>query len=267
MMRLTGRVAIVTGGAGGLGSATVERLAAEGAKVVVADINEAGAKAIAKKQGDPAIAIRYDARDNASVQAMIEGTVAHFGRIDILCNNAALLTPETLASDTTATEIPLETWDAVMAVNVRSHLVASRCAIPHMIRVGKGSIINIASGSGLAGDVARIAYGTSKAALMSLTRYVATQYGKQGVRCNAIAPGLILTETAKMATPELLELMSHHTLTPQLGEPRDVAALAAFLASDDAAYITGQTISCDGGLYAHQPQTAEVNAFFRAQSH
>jgi len=264
-MRLQDKVAIITGGAGGLGSATAARLVAEGAKVAIADINAAGATEVAERYGDQAIAVAYDAADNESIRKMIEAVAAEFGRIDILHNNAALITEATAKFDSTAIDIPFEIWDDVMAVNVRSYLAACKYAIPHMLRGGGGSIINMASGSGLGGDVTRIAYGTSKGAVVALTKYVATQYGKQGVRCNAIAPGLILTEATRRTSPELLNIMRNHILTPRLGKPEDIAALVAFLASEEAGYITGQTISCDGGHLAHLPQTAEVEAFFKAE--
>jgi NAD(P)-dependent dehydrogenase (short-subunit alcohol dehydrogenase family) len=263
--RLENKVAIITGGAGGLGSATAERFVAEGAKVVIADIHAEGAKTVAARFGDSAMPFVLDAADTDSVRAMVEATVDHFGRLDILDNNAALITEATTTLDTTATDVPFEIWDDIMAVNVRSYLAGCKFAIPHMLKQGGGAIINIASGSGIAGDITRITYGTSKAAVIALTKYVATQYGKQGIRCNAIAPGLILTEATNRASPELVQLMLKHVCTPRFGEPEDIAALAAFLASDEAGYITGQTISCDGGHLIHLPQTAEIDAWLKGQ--
>ncbi|MDB5686985.1 MAG: short-chain dehydrogenase/reductase [Rhizorhabdus sp.] len=266
MKRLENKVAVITGGAGGLGAATAARMVAEGARVVIADIDSDRANDVAARFGDKAIAIAFDAANTESVRALIEGAAEHFGRLDILDNNAALITDATSQFDTTATEIPFEIWDDIMGVNVRSFLAGCKYAIPHMLKNGGGSIINIASGSGLAGDIQRIAYGTSKAAVIALTKYVATQYGKEGIRCNAIAPGLILTEATKHASPELVAMMLKHVLTPRFGEPEDIASLATFLASDEAGYITGQTISCDGGQLAHLPQTAEIDAWMKAQA-
>jgi len=258
MRRLEGRIAIVTGGAGGIGAATARRLSDEGAAVVVADIDRAAAELVASQIGGDASAFHFDAGDAASIEALIEATVARYGKLDILHNNAALTRPEVVRSDSTAPQISLEVWDAVMNVNLRGYLVGCKLAIPHMLRSGGGAIVNTASGSGLAGDLSRIAYGTSKAGIMSLTRYVATQHGRQGIRCNAIAPGLIVTESTRSAVPELLSIIARHVLTPRLGKPEDVAALVAFLASDEAGFINGETICCNGGSLIHQPHMADL---------
>lgn len=258
MRRLEDRIAIVTGGAGGIGEATARRLTDEGAKVIVADIDGAGAERVASQLGSGASAFQFDAGAADSIQALIEAATSRHGRLDILHNNAALTTPEVVRSDTTAPEISLEVWDAVMNVNLRAYLVACKFAIPLMLENGGGAIINTASGSGLVGDLSRIAYGTSKAGIMSLTRYVATQHGRQGIRCNAIAPGLIVTQSTRAAVPELLSIIAKHVLTPRLGKPEDVAALVAFLASDEAGFINGETICCNGGSLIHQPHMADL---------
>lgn len=258
MQRFAGKVAIVTGGAGGIGTATVERLVAEGARVVVADIEQAPAEAVAARFGDHALAVTFDAADNASIEALVQQTVSRYRRLDILCNIAALTGTDSVTLDVAAVDIALDFWDVSMAINVRSHLAACKFAIPHMIQGGGGAIVNMTSGSGIAGDLVRTAYGASKAALSSITRYVATQYGKAGVRCNAVAPGLVLTEAAKRNVPEMVESMKRHILTRELGEPADIASLVAFLASEEARYITGQTISIDGGLLSHVPQIVDM---------
>jgi NAD(P)-dependent dehydrogenase (short-subunit alcohol dehydrogenase family) len=258
MRRLEGRVAIVTGGAGGIGSATAHRLTSEGARVVVADINLGRAREVALAVGNNALAVEYDAADAASIKALIDTTIQACGRLDILHNNAAVTAPEKQSQDTTAVDIPFEIWELTLRVNLTSYLAASKYALPHMITRGSGAIINTASGSGSHGDLARIGYGTSKAAIINLTRYIATQHGRQGIRCNAISPGLILTAAAEKTVPELLQMISEHVLTTRLGRPEDVAALVAFLASDDAAYINGQNITCDGGMTAHQPHVADL---------
>ncbi len=257
MKRLDGKVAIITGGAGGIGSASAARFIAEGARVVIADLFEDRAREVAERLGENAIPMFYDAGDDASIDAAIGETVARLGRLDILFNNAAVTDIRVQATDTTATDIPLEVWDQTMAVNVRGVMYGSRVAIPHMLKVGGGSIINTASDSGLAGDIARVAYGTSKGAVITLTKYIAVQYGRQGIRCNAIAPGVILTDQMKKL-PVLANAIFRHVVTPRLGLPQDIAALAAFLAADESAYITGQTICCDGGHLAHQPQIADM---------
>ncbi|CAN5239968.1 glucose 1-dehydrogenase [soil metagenome] len=258
MRRLEGKIAIVTGGAGGIGSATARRLASEGATTVIADIDLERAKATAAAIGQGATAAYYDAETVETVEALVASTVARFGRLDILLNNAAITTAQIQSEDTTAVDITFETWDRVMAVNLRGYLAGCKYAIPEMLKVGGGAIINTASGSGLVGDLSRIGYGTSKAGVIALTRFIATQYGRQGVRCNAVAPGLILTEAAKEGVPELIEMIQNHVLTPRLGKPEDVAAVVAFLASEDAGFINGETIVCNGGSLAHQPHSHDL---------
>jgi len=258
MQRLTGKVAIVTGGGGGIGAAVAARLVQEGALVAVADLFEASARKAAAPLGESAIAVQFDAADAASVQAMIERTVAHFGRLDVLHNNAALTDPERQNQDTTATDIPLDIWNATMTVNVTGYLLGCKYAIPHMIKAGGGSIINTASGSGVAGDLARIAYGSSKGAIIAMTKYVATQYGRQNIRCNAIAPGVILTAALEATVPGLKEMIARHVLTPRFGTPEDIGALVAFLASDESGYITGESIGINGGSLSHQPHYADL---------
>jgi len=257
-MRLAGKVAIVTGGGGGIGAAVCRRFVDEGARVAVADISQAAAERAAGPLGGSAIAVRFDAADAQSVRAMVEATVERFGRLDILHNNAALTDPELQGKDTTATDIPLEIWNATMTINVTGYLLGCKYAIPHMIATGGGSIINTTSGSGLVGDLARIAYGSSKAAVIGLTRYVATQHGRDNIRCNAIAPGVILTEALERTVPGLKEIIMPHLLTTRFGTPEDVAALAAFLASEESGYITAQTIAINGGSLSHQPHYADL---------
>jgi NAD(P)-dependent dehydrogenase (short-subunit alcohol dehydrogenase family) len=265
MERLKDRVAIVTGGAGGIGSATVRRFVQEGALVVIADIVEEGARALASELSGRATAIKVDSGDVDSVAAMIKATVEKFGRLDILHNNAALLDHETLAKDTTAPDIPLEVWDATFRVNLKGYLAACKFAIPQMIKQGGGVIINTSSTSGLSGENNLIAYSAAKAGIISLTRTIALQHGRQNIRCNAIAPGLIVTPRAQQTASGYLDMIARHVLTPRLGRAEDVAASAAFLASDDAAFITGQTISCDGGYLVHQPHYADYNDWAASQ--
>ncbi|MFA7555713.1 MAG: SDR family oxidoreductase [Spongiibacteraceae bacterium] len=257
MSRLQNKVALVAGGATGIGAACARRYVAEGARVIIGDLNIAQATILATELGDAAIAIQYDASDAASIEALVNSAINHFGELHILHNNVALTAPSIMAQDTTVTEIPLEVWNATLNINVTSFLLGCKYAIPHIINAGGGSIINTSSDAGRVGDVVRTAYGASKAAIISLTQHVAVQYGQQGVRCNAITPGVILTEAMK-AQPELIEFIRPHILTPNFGEAKDVAALAAFLASDESVYITGQAICCDGGHLAHQPQMADV---------
>ena len=260
MSRLAGKVAIVTGGGGGIGSAAARRLVSEGARVAVADIFEEAAQRVAEPLGDAAIAVAFDAASPESVQALIERTVEHFGKLDILHNNAAMTDPVKSMQDTTAVDIPLPVWHEILDINLTGYLLGCRFAIPHMIANGGGSIVNTASNSGSAGDLARVAYGATKGAIITLTKYVATQHGSQNIRCNSIAPG-VLTEALDKTVPGLKELIKRHILTPEFGTPDDIAALVAFLASDESRYITGENISISGGGLIHQPHYADLKAF------
>lgn len=259
MRRLEGMIAVITGGAGGLGAATAERFVSEGATVVVADIVEGPAKDVAARIGGGSIGLHFDCSDPASIEAGIEETVRRFGKIDILFNNAAATSLEINQQDRTAVDIPIDVWDLIMDVNVRGVMLGCKYAIPHMIRNGSGSIINTASDSGLIGDNVRIGYGTSKAAVIGLTKYVASQHGRQGIRCNAILPGPIMNDSLAQY-PDLVARIKRQALTSRIGKPADIAAMAAFLAADESEYITGQAYSVDGGHLAHQPQMADMRA-------
>lgn len=257
--RLEGHVAIVTGGASGIGKATARRLYDEGASVVVADINLDGAAALAGELGESALAIWYDAADSDSVASMIDQAATHFGQLDILHNNAALLSSAHFSQDRTAIDTDFEIWDTTFAINARGYFACCKYALPHLIARGGGSIINTASVSGVRGDLASIAYGSSKAAIIGLTRYVATQHAAQGVRCNAINPGPILSEAGlENIQGEIAQAIGASTLVNRWGQPDEVAAVVAWLASGDARYVTGTTIDVEGGMLSHQPYYSDL---------
>ena len=258
MGRLDGKIAIITGAASGIGQATARRVAAEGARTVVADLNADGAKEVAAKiaaAGGEATAVQADLGNNGSVRAMVEAAVAAYGGLDILHNNAAA-THLAATRDLPVSAADPDVWDDTMRINLRGAMVAIQAAVPHMIARGGGSVINTASGAGLTGDLRNPAYGASKAALISLTRYVATEFGQQGIRCNAISPGFIVIGE-KPGREAVHATMLRHALTPRLGRPEDIAALVVFLASDESEFITGQNICVDGGMLAHQPFVAD----------
>jgi NAD(P)-dependent dehydrogenase (short-subunit alcohol dehydrogenase family) len=255
MGRLIERVAIVTGGGGGIGGATARALASEGASVLIVDIDEAAAAGVAsdiEEAGGTAAAFRADLSEEPDVIAAIEAATGRFGRLDVLHNNAALTDSDFLTRDTAVTDLSLDVWERTMAVNLRSQMLTCKHAIPEMVRGGGGSIINMSSGASLKGDGTRTAYGVSKAGVNALSMYVATSHGKLGIRVNTIVPGLIITDAVRSHLDErTLAGLGKATLTPYLGQPDDIAGLVVFLASDESRYITGQMIVIDGGMSAH----------------
>jgi NAD(P)-dependent dehydrogenase (short-subunit alcohol dehydrogenase family) len=266
MKGLADKVAFITGGAGGIGAATAERFIAEGAKVTIADVHGAAARQLAERLGPHAHAVTVDIADDHSVKAAFDDAFTHFGRLDILFNNAALTDEVTMSLDSNVTDTPLEVWNRTLQVNLTGFMLCSRHAIPRMAQAGGGCIINTASGSGLLADVARVAYGASKAAVISLTQYIATQHGKDRIRCNAIAPGPITTPRSRTLAGPLFDIIARHMPMGELGTPQDAAALVAFLASDEARYINGQTIIIDGGLMAHHAHVRDMSDFMNASA-
>jgi NAD(P)-dependent dehydrogenase (short-subunit alcohol dehydrogenase family) len=260
-IRLDGKIAIITGGAGGIGFATAQLMTLRGARVVIADI--AGERAAALARGLPgAIGLHVDLEHENSVEAMVAETVSHFGQLDILVNNAALLGPEIAQADGNIEGMSTALWDRTFAINVRGTMIASRAALPHL-RSSRGNIVNTVSSLALQGHLIQAAYSSSKAAIIQITRAIAASHGKQGVRCNAVAPGMTMTPALKEAFPaELRKVVEDETLRDQLGEPEDIAEAIAFLVSDAARNITGHTIECDGGGTSHVPGLAGFRSFF-----
>jgi len=265
MQRFKNKVVIVTGAnlrdkGVGIGGATVIALAREGARVVFGDIpaQSAAVQALADQvrgDGGDVTTCSIDQASEASVAAMVELALKTYGGIDVLVNNAAVVPSE----DTDVLNTPVEVWDRVMTVNARGAFLMTKYTLPHMLKAGHGAIVNVSSGSGLVGDVTRIAYGASKGAINTLTKYVATLYGKQGIRCNAICPGLTVSAQAKTMVPPVgMDIFLKHTLTPYLGDPAYLANAILFLASDEAAFVTGIVMSVDGGLLQHQTYSADM---------
>jgi NAD(P)-dependent dehydrogenase (short-subunit alcohol dehydrogenase family) len=258
VQRFEGKVAIVTGGAGAIGRATALRLASEGASVTVADLDpEAAARVVDEiaTGGGTARVETVDVADPAAVEHMIASTVSAFGGLDVLHNNAAAIALNHLDQDVVTMD--LSTWDRVLAVNLTGPMLGCRFAVPAMLERGGGSIVNTASAAAFYGSKSLAAYGTSKAGLIALTRYVATAFGDQNIRCNAIAPGVVVPKETQDAlggpTSDTLRKYTASHLVGRLGYPEEIAAAVAFLASDEGAFVTGEVLRVDGGFTAHSP--------------
>lgn len=252
MQGLENRTVLIVGGAGTIGTQVCRRLAFEGAAVVVADLDQAAAAAVASEitaDGGTALPLMVDVTDEDTVVEAIAATKDRFGTIDAVHLNAADLSPAVLAADTTATTIDLAVFDRVMAVNLRGHVLCTRHLVPELVARGGGPIVYTSSAGAYMAAPTRVAYGIAKSGLNALVRHVATAYGKQGVRANAVAPGLVLDEAnGRTRDPAVLEGLLARTLSDRLGRPEDPAAMVAFLLSDDAGWINGQILSVDGGL-------------------
>lgn len=263
-IRMDGKVVIITGGAGGIGAATARLLAARGARLVIADIAIDPAEVLAALLPD-AIAVQVDLADEASIEAMIGATISHYGQLDVLHNNAALLGPDIARQDEDVETMATDLWDRTYAVNVRGTMIACRAALPHL-RARRGNIVNTVSNLALQGHIIQAAYSSSKAAVIQMTRSIAASHGIHGVRANAVAPGMTMTPALRQAFPvPLREAVEAETLRDRLGEPEDIAETVAFLASDAARNITGQLLVADGGCASHVPGLARFRAFFAGE--
>ncbi len=245
-----GRVAFVTGGASGLGRAAAERFAREGARVLVADIERGGAEALAATLPD-ATAVEVDTSDAEAVDRAFEVALETYGHIDVLFNNAGIVGPQMPLHETTD-----QAWREVMAVNSDGAFHVLRRGIKAMLAGRGGAIVNTSSSTGLAGKPNMAPYSFSKAGLVGLTRAAAIEYAERGIRVNAVAPTAVMTELvaghiARAPDPDAMRrLLESQTPIPGMPTPEDVAAVVAFLASDDARWITGHTLPIDGGFHA-----------------
>jgi NAD(P)-dependent dehydrogenase (short-subunit alcohol dehydrogenase family) len=249
MGRVSGKVAIVTGAAGGMGKADALLLAQEGAKVVVTDIQEDKVNAVVEeihKNGGEAIGFRHDVTSENEWERIVEETVKKWGKIDVLVNNAGISFPKSLL-DTTAQD-----WDKVMAINLTGGFFGLKHVIPVMQKNGGGSIINISSIAGLTGSNGAGPYTASKGAVRLLTKAVAIDYGKDNIRCNSIHPGYIETPMTEglFADENMTNWFRSNTPLPRLGKPENIAAGVLFLASDESSFITGAELAIDGGVSA-----------------
>jgi NAD(P)-dependent dehydrogenase (short-subunit alcohol dehydrogenase family) len=251
MRGLKDRAVLVVGGAGGIGTGCSARLGEEGASVVVADLNGDAAEAVAagiRTAGGTAIATTVDAADEASIAAAIDLTVATYGGLDALHANAADTSPETVGRDSDIESLPLEVFDRTIEVNLRGHLLCARLAIPKLLERGGGALIFTSSAAAFIGEPERPSYAIAKSGLGGLVRHVASRWGKLGIRANAVAPGVVLTEGVRNdPDPTFRDWVLAATRSARLGTVEDIGAMVAFLASDDGSWINGQIINVDGG--------------------
>ena len=259
---LRGKVIIVTGAASGMGRATAVRCAAMGAAVVAADLNADGAAGVAEEiasTGGAALAHRADLTMEDDVNALVDAAVDRFGTVHALHNNAYAVHPGA-ANDLVDTS--LEAWDWTIRTCLTSQFLCCRAVLPHMVRNGTGSIVNVSSGNGLAGASGAAAYGVAKAGTVVLTKYIATQYGKHGIRCNTVVPGWTIrtgwTGDAEFTPSQqrLFDAALEDVCMTRLAVPEDIAPVVAFLVSDEASYVQAATIEVNGGLLAHMPGAA-----------
>jgi NAD(P)-dependent dehydrogenase (short-subunit alcohol dehydrogenase family) len=247
---LTGKVAVVAGGATGIGAATAARLAAEGCLVVVGDVAVDTAHRTVDNivaTGGTATAVGFDLADPDSVAALLDTAATTYGGVDAVFAVGADM--GAIRADTDIVDIDLDVWDRVMSVNLRGYVATMKHAIPRLLARGGGAIVNMSSAAAFQGEPARPAYATAKAGVGALTRHVASRWGKEGIRCNAVAPGFTATEAIQSAPqwPDLQTAALKRIRGPRVGAPDDIAALVAFLISQEGEWINGQVINIDGG--------------------
>ncbi|HEX3962745.1 MAG TPA: SDR family NAD(P)-dependent oxidoreductase [Trebonia sp.] len=249
MQGLKGKVALVAGAATGLGAASARRLAQEGARVVVGDVNQAGAEQTAdaiRALGGDAIAAAFDISSDESVRSLAATAVAAYGGVDLVHVNAGAM--DMTRHDSDVVDIDLDVWDRTIAVNLRGHMLVTRHSVPALLARGGGAIVYTSSVAAFTGEATRPAYSATKAGINALMRHVAQRWGREGIRANAVAPSLIVTDTIRASAPEgLLEGRLAMTPSTRHGEESDVASMVAYLMSDEGSWINGQVINIDGG--------------------
>jgi NAD(P)-dependent dehydrogenase (short-subunit alcohol dehydrogenase family) len=256
MHGLHGKTFIIAGGATGIGAGTAKRLAAEGASVVVGDVNLVGATATVQHitdTGGRALAVEFDLADDASVRHLVDRTLSTFGAIHGLHNVGADLSENNLGRDTTILDTDFDVWHRTLDVNLLGYVRTIRAVLPVLLEQRGGSIVNTSSGGSLGTDPMHVAYNAAKAAVNQITRHVANNHGRQGVRCNALMPGLVMGETQERQNDvQMQQMFVAAAKTTRLGTPADLAAITAFLLSDDAEWINGQTWYIGGASHMRQ---------------
>jgi 3-oxoacyl-[acyl-carrier protein] reductase len=250
-MRLKDRVALVTGGASGIGKATAERFAEEGAQVVICDLNEAAGTKVAEALGESASFYKVNVADRQAVQAWVDHVITRYGRIDILVNNAGILRDGLLVKfkeGQLVGQMAEADFDNVISVNLKGVFNCTQAVAPYMIQNGAGVILNATSIVGLDANFGQTNYVAAKAGVIGMTKVWARELGRYHVRVNAVAPGFTLTEMVAAMPEKILEGMKARTPLGRLGEPRDIANAYLFLASDEASFISGVTLRVDGGI-------------------
>lgn len=250
-MRLKDKVTLVTGGASGIGKATALRFAEEGAKVIICDVNDSAGTALLPELGPAARFDRIDVVNRQEVQAWVESVFAQYGRIDVLINNAGITRDALFVrvkDGQLVKQMEESAFDQVIAINLKGVFNCTQAVAPFMIKQGSGVIVNASSVVGLYGNFGQTNYVATKAGVIGMTKVWARELGKSGIRVNAVAPGFIMTEMVQKMPENVLADMKAHTPLGRLGEPRDIANAYLWLASDEASFVHGATISVDGGI-------------------
>ncbi len=250
-MRLKDKVTLITGGAAGIGKATALRFAEEGARVVICDLNEAAGQALLTELGPQSRFYKVNVANRQEVQGWVDDVVAHYGRVDVLVNNAGILRDGLFVrvkDGVLVKQMEESAWDAVINVNLKGVFNCAQAVAPYMIKQGGGVILSASSVVGLYGNFGQTNYVATKAGVIGMTKVWARELGRYHIRVNAVAPGFIMTEMVQQMPENILNDMKSHTPLGRLGEPRDIANAYLWLASDEASFVTGATISVDGGI-------------------
>lgn len=250
MNNLSEKVVLVCGGASGIGAATAQRLAAEGARVGIGDLNIVGAQSVVEgiqSDGGEAFAWEYDQADVDSIEQLVSTAIAHFGRLDGLFANVADLKAVLEDGDLLSNDAAL--WARTLQINVTGTAMLMRAVLPHMLERGSGALVLTSSDAGVMGEPERPAYAASKAAVNSLCRHTASKWGRKGIRCNVVSPGFVLTEQLEENFPqEMQDWMLKGSRSPRHGKSEDIAGAVAFLLSDDGEWVNGQVWRVNGGV-------------------